>query len=126
MHGLAALYIGLSVAHGHAMIRWADQRVAYWSRRGPKPETLYGTVYTFSCWQGFGRTVLGCLVAWGLIVALGHFSDGGRGAEALNQWVGTLGFVTMIDGLWAVSYTIWPREQPQPAAIRANLERPSD
>ncbi|MDR1117874.1 MAG: hypothetical protein LBL01_01070 [Bifidobacteriaceae bacterium] len=115
-HGLAALYVGLSVAHGHAMIRWADARAAYWSKRGPKPKTPYGAEYTAICWKGFARTVLGCLVAWGLIVALGHFAGNQEATEALGAWVGTLKMIAVIDGGWALSYTVWPRK---PAKVNA-------
>ncbi|MDR1189719.1 MAG: hypothetical protein LBK95_20080 [Bifidobacteriaceae bacterium] len=118
MHGLAALYIGLSVAHGHAMIKWADQRAAYWSRRGPKPPTLYGNDYAAICWKGFARTVAGCLVAWALIIALGHFADNPEATQTLNIWVGTLKIIAVIDGLRALSYTIWPRKPAKVAATR--------
>jgi hypothetical protein len=36
-HGLAAVYIGVSVGFGHQMIRWADQRFAHRFAGGPPP-----------------------------------------------------------------------------------------
>jgi len=36
-HGLAAAYIGFSVAFGHSVIRWADQRFAHRFAGGPPP-----------------------------------------------------------------------------------------
>src|SRR5690606_40858753 len=36
-HGLAAAYIGFSIAFGHNMIRWADQRFAHRFAGGPPP-----------------------------------------------------------------------------------------
>jgi hypothetical protein len=36
-HGLAAAYIGFSVAFGHSAIRWADQRFAHRFAGGPPP-----------------------------------------------------------------------------------------
>jgi hypothetical protein len=36
-HGLAAVYIGVSVAFGHQMISWADQRFAHRFAGGPPP-----------------------------------------------------------------------------------------
>jgi hypothetical protein len=116
VHGLAALYIGLSVAHGRAMIRWADDRAAYWAGRAPKPAPAYGAQYTAICWRGFARTVAGCLVAWGLIAGLGYFSGNPQAVTALNEWIRILGFIVLVDGVWAVSYTIAPRKQPQTAA----------
>ena len=35
VHGLAAIYLGVSVAFGHSMLRWADQRVAHRFAGGP-------------------------------------------------------------------------------------------
>src|SRR5687768_8051858 len=37
VHGLAAVYLGVSVAFGHSMMRWADQRFAHWFADGPPP-----------------------------------------------------------------------------------------
>src|SRR5918998_1454330 len=36
-HGLAAAYIGFSVAFGHSVIRWADARFAHRFAGGPPP-----------------------------------------------------------------------------------------
>lgn len=37
VHSLAAVYIGVSVGFGHAMIRWADERFAHRFAGGPAP-----------------------------------------------------------------------------------------
>ena len=42
-HGLAAAYIGFSVAFGHSMIRWADARFAHRFAGGPRPPRPHGT-----------------------------------------------------------------------------------
>ena len=36
-HGLAAIYLGVSVAWGHSMVRWADARFAHRFAGGPRP-----------------------------------------------------------------------------------------
>lgn len=36
-HGLAAAYLGFSIAFGRSMMRWADQRFAYRFAGGPPP-----------------------------------------------------------------------------------------
>ena len=36
-HGLAAVYLGVSVAYGHQLVRWADQRFAHRFAGGPAP-----------------------------------------------------------------------------------------
>src|SRR6476646_828728 len=37
VHGLAAIYIGVSIAFGHSMIGWADVRFAHRFAGGPAP-----------------------------------------------------------------------------------------
>jgi hypothetical protein len=45
VHALAAIYLGVSVGFGHAMIRWADVRFAHRFAGGPPPvkPSKYGT-----------------------------------------------------------------------------------
>lgn len=38
MHGLAAVYIGVTIAFGHRMIHWADERFAYRFGEGLSPK----------------------------------------------------------------------------------------
>lgn len=49
-HGLAALYLGLSIAYGHKMVKWADVRFAHRFANGAAPVKLYGREYTKECW----------------------------------------------------------------------------
>ncbi len=51
-HGLAAAYIGFSVAFGHSIIRWADGRFAHRFAGGPAPRSPPGT-------GGHGRSASG-------------------------------------------------------------------
>src|SRR5437899_3014186 len=37
-HGLAAVYIGFSVAYGHSAVRWADGHFRHRFAGGPKPQ----------------------------------------------------------------------------------------
>ena len=62
-HGLAALYIGVSVAYGHRMVAWADAKFAARFRgAAPRPH-LYGTAYALACWKDVPRTVLAAAIA---------------------------------------------------------------
>lgn len=38
MHGVSAIYIGVSEAYGHKMIKWADVRFVHYFANGPKPD----------------------------------------------------------------------------------------
>lgn len=109
-HGVAAIYIGFSVAFGHQIIAWADARFAHRFAGAPRPAPLTGRAYTVKCWKDVGRTVLMSVIAGGisggLILLVG---DPERTGElAINFRV--LGIILAIDLIWAISYTIWPKK----------------
>lgn len=109
-HGLAAIYIGVSIAYGHRMIAWADARFAHRFADGPAPERLSGWRYTARCWGDVLRTTVAVLIAGGIIGGLVLVvGDPDRTAE-LQGTVAVLGVILGIDLLWAISYTIWPRK----------------
>lgn len=118
-HGLAAVYIGVSVAYGHRMIAWADVRFEHRFADGPPPERLTGRRYTARCWGDVVRTTVAVLVAGGIVGGLVLLVGDPERTAALQGTVGVLGVVLGIDLLWAVSYTIWPRRASAPASGRA-------
>ncbi|WP_311198017.1 hypothetical protein [Ornithinimicrobium sp. INDO-MA30-4] len=109
-HGLAAVYIGLSVAYGHRMIGWADVRFAHLMGRGSAPVKPTGHDYTLHCWADVARTLLAGAIAAGIIVGIGWWIDDPSRTRALSDWLPILGIIVAIDVLWAVSYTVWPRK----------------
>lgn len=115
-HGLAALYLGFSVAYGHAMIRWADVRFAHRFAGGPAPVKLTGAAYTRACWRDLLHTLLGALVAAAVIGLLAAIAGDAERAAAVTAFLPILGIVVGVDLLWAVSYTIWPRAAPRTGA----------
>jgi hypothetical protein len=114
-HGLAALYIGISVAYGHRMIAWADAKVATRFRGAEPRPVLYGAAYAVACWKDVPRTLLASAIAaailGGLILLVG---DAERTAELLGFFP-ILGLIVGIDLLWAVSYSVWPKRAPAAA-----------
>ncbi len=111
-HGLAALYIGISVAYGHRMIAWADAKVATRFRGAAPRPVLYGTAYAIACWKDVPRTLLASAIAaailGGLILLVG---DDDRTSELLGFFP-ILGMIVGIDLLWAISYSVWPKRAP--------------
>jgi len=108
--GLAAAYIGFSVAFGPGLVRRMDARFAYRFAHGPKPPRppRYGREKATYEWREFRKA----LVAWGISSALllGGFyvvGDSQRGA-ALLAWIAWLTLVLLIWLIWPVSYTLWP------------------
>jgi len=109
MHGLAALYIGVSLAYGKRMVAWADARFAHRRDGRPLPARPTGWAYTRACWADVLRTLLAVAIAAAVVGAfLLAFGTGAR-TEALVGWLPVLGVVLGIELLWAVSYTVWPR-----------------
>ncbi|GGC85029.1 hypothetical protein GCM10011512_09890 [Tersicoccus solisilvae] len=112
LHGLAALYLGFSIAYGHQMIRWADLRFAHRFAGGPPPRKLTGRVYATECWKDVARTVLAAAIASGLLALLTALVGDPSRTEALTGLYRILGIVVAVELIWAVSYTIWPRKAP--------------
>ncbi|WP_454300819.1 hypothetical protein [Salana multivorans] len=115
-HGLAAIYIGVSIAYGRRMVGWADRHFAYRFAGGPRPARLTGTAYTLKCWRDVGLTLLMVAIAGAIIGGLVLLVRDPERTSALTGTFRILGLVLGIDLVVAVSYTIWPRK-PERAAV---------
>lgn len=112
-HGLAALYIGFTVAYGHYTIRWLDGHAAHRMAGAPPPPKppRYGMArarHEGSLWL---RTVLMAAVAIVLLQAAVWYVDDGD-TSSLRSFQGTALRVVGIHGLIALTYTIWPKKAP--------------
>lgn len=110
-HGIAALYLGFSVAYGHKLIRWADVRFAHRFAGGPAPTRHDGAEYAKECWKDVVRTALAVAIAASVLGLLTVMVDDPARTAALTQLFPILGIVLAIDLVWAVSYSVWPRKQ---------------
>lgn len=110
-HGIAAIYIGVSIAFGHSMIRWADTLFAHRFASGPAPEkkTKYGKGHARNERHGWYRHlaawVIGCAILYGMIILVNEPDRTTR----LLQFIRTWSFVLAIDFLISFSYTLFPR-----------------
>lgn len=111
-HGLAALYLGISIAYGHPMITWADTRFAHRFAHGAAPLKLHGREYAKKCWADVVRTAVAVGVAAGIIWLLRSLVDDPTRTEALLGIYPVLGIWFAIDLLWAIGYTFSPRKRP--------------
>jgi hypothetical protein len=111
--GLAAVYLGVSIAFGHRMLRWADARFAHRFAGGPPPppspkrgpehaRRQRGLWYLHLLAFAIGSALL----AGGTLLV----GDAAQ-AEALLSWIPRWGVVLAIDFVWSFSYTLWPRRQ---------------
>lgn len=119
-HGLAAIYIGVSVAYGKRMVDWADVRFRHRFAGGPAPERLAGSRYTAKCWRDVLLTALAVFIAAVILGSIIVVVDDAQRTAALSGYFGILGIILTIDVVWAVSYTLWPRK-PEAASQSASL-----
>jgi hypothetical protein len=110
-HALAAVYIGVSIAFGPSMIRWADTRFAHRFAGGPAPARPARAGRAHAARER--RTWLRHLLAWAVGVALLFgarelVGDPDR-TDALVQVAALWTLVLAIDFLISFSYTLFPR-----------------
>ncbi|QLD11886.1 hypothetical protein [Microbacterium oleivorans] len=115
-HGLAALYIGVSVAYGHRMIAWADAKFATRFRGAAPRPRRYGAAYAVACWKDVPRTVLAASIAAAVLGGLILFVGDADRTSELVGFLPILGVIVGIDLLWAISYSVWPKRPPVAAA----------
>jgi hypothetical protein len=134
-HGLAAAYIGFSIAFGHSLVRWADQRFAHRFAGGPPPwrPPKGGRERAAYEWREWFKGLLGWAVACALLAGGTLLvGDPQRGGE-LVAWIGRL---TLVIVIWLLGWPVWAsvsaarrREEPDgisaPPAPRAADRQPS-
>ena len=104
-HALAAVYLGFTVAFGHATISWADARFRYWFNRGPKPDkpAKGSRAEVLALWREWLRVLLTSAIASALLLVMLAIDGSivpGSAAEASQHpyWsmMSVLGIVTAI------------------------------
>ncbi|MEV3925568.1 hypothetical protein [Actinomadura coerulea] len=122
-HGLAAAYLGYSVAFGHSMVRWADERFAHRFAGGPPParSPKYGAARVRHEWREFGKAALATAVACALLLAMIALVGDADRTRALDAWLGRLGFVLAVWSLWPITTTLWP-PKPREGTARNRTE----
>ncbi|MGW7365493.1 hypothetical protein ACWGI8_19135 [Streptomyces sp. NPDC054841] len=117
VHGVAALYIGYTVGHGHRTVKWLDGHAAHRLGGAPPPPKppRYGTArarHEGRIWLG---TLAAAAVATALLqIAIWYVGDASR-TGALESWMYTAWRTAGIHGLVALTYAIWPKKAPAPA-----------
>lgn len=115
IHGLAAVYIGVSLAFGHQMVKWADAKFAYRFAGGPKPKgkPKYGKERSVYEMVGWARHFISYVIGAGLLYGLTYLIQAPERTEALIQLVNTWGMILTIDFIISISYVIWPKKHPE-------------
>jgi len=112
VHGLAAVYLGFTVAFGHSIVRWADVRAAHWFGDGPAPvkppkDGLAGLVHELGL---LALAALATVIAIGVVATMSLVA--GDGLLAPGQWPGDplWGWalrVSIVLGAWIVLGPVW-------------------
>ena len=106
-HGLAAAYLGVSVAFGPSLLRWADARFAHRFAGGPPPwkPPRGGAARVRHEWREFGKAALAWTVSVAVLgLAIAIIGDADR-TEALLAWIVRLTGVLAIWSIWPLSYS---------------------
>lgn len=116
-HGLAAAYLGVSVAYGHRMVRWADARFAHRLAAAPAPvrPPRRGPGHAAHERRGWLRHLLAWAVGCGLLLAAIAFVGDPARTGALWGWVRGWSAILAVDFARSFSYTLWPRRVRKPA-----------
>lgn len=105
-HRLAPIYLGVTIAFGRRLIRWADVRFAHWFADGPSPEKIpkSGPARVRHEWQDFGRWLIAAGIAAAMILALGFgVADDERRTELFAGFQ-SIGVITAI---WFLTGPVW-------------------
>ncbi|MBT2509958.1 hypothetical protein J7I98_29670 [Streptomyces sp. ISL-98] len=113
-HGLAAVYIGFTVALGHRTIKWVDARVAHRFAGGPVPERApkYGTARAVHERKVAGQWILAAVIALGLLQAAVWYVGGDGDVGSLRMWQQKMLIAIGINVIIAARYTVFPKRAP--------------
>ncbi|SFE81139.1 hypothetical protein SAMN05216378_4154 [Paenibacillus catalpae] len=112
VHGLAAIYIGVSIAFGSRMIRWADVRFAHRFAGGPPPAPKVKTGKEHARNERTGWLLhllawfIGCALLYGIILWINDENRTASLLSVIQKW----SIILAIDFLISFSYTMWPRK----------------
>ncbi|GIP24799.1 MULTISPECIES: 2TM domain-containing protein [Paenibacillus] len=111
-HGVAAIYLGSTVAFGHRMIKWADERFAYKFAGGSKPakKPKGGAEHARRERAGWYRHLLAWVIGSAILALLILWVGEPEKTKVFEQFIMGWGTVLGIDFLISFSYTLWPRE----------------
>lgn len=113
VHGLSAIYIGVSVVFGHQMIKWADAHFAYKYGNGEKPikKKRFGREHARQERIGWFRLFVSWLIG-GAVLAVMIFSiNNSSQTQALLNTLKLWTLILVIDFIISFSYTLFPKKE---------------
>ncbi|MDQ4116565.1 MAG: hypothetical protein M3235_06325 [Actinomycetota bacterium] len=112
VHGLAALYLGFTVAFGHSIVRWADVRFAHRFAGGPPPQRKPegGPARTAHEWREFAKMATAWVITVG--VTAGFALVAGTGVPSPPVWLSDpmwtwAARATIVAVVWFATGPLW-------------------
>lgn len=111
VHGLAAYYLGVSLAFGPAMVRYVDVRFAHRFADGPPPpaKAKPGPEKKAAAWKEWCRVVIAAAIASVVLLGLIIFFANPEAKETLLWWIGRAWAIT---GLWLLFGPLFETGRP--------------
>jgi hypothetical protein len=119
MHGLAAAYLGFSLAFGHSLVRWADVRFAHRFAGGPPPApkpAAGSPERRRAVWVEWFRVVLAAVVAVAVLGLLSLVAD----ADQRSAVLGSAAPLGMVVVAWLGFGPVWEELSRQTPAARSS------
>ncbi|RYL92648.1 hypothetical protein ABNN70_01950 [Sporolactobacillus sp. Y61] len=114
-HALAAIYIGVSIAFGSQMVKWADVRFAHHFAGGPAPakKPKFGKAHARWERQGWYRHLLAWFIGSGLMLVVYFLSGHPDQNEVLFKTARLWLIILAADFIISFSYTLFPKKDAQ-------------
>ncbi|WP_186576982.1 hypothetical protein [Aquibacillus kalidii] len=110
-HGLAAVYIAISISFGKSMIKWMDERFQYYILKSSlKPLKRTGIDFAKHYATGFFKHVLAYIIGAIILLVTIYFVNDPVRTEKLFDIVKIWALVVGIDFVITISYFIWPKQ----------------
>ncbi|WP_174615646.1 hypothetical protein [Virgibacillus ihumii] len=113
VHGIAAIYIGVSVGYGHQMINWADRQFSYLFggvERPPKNKKFGRELARYER-KGWYHHFLAWCIGSAILGAIIFYINNPSQTEALFNTFRLWSLVLGIDFVISFSYTIFPKKE---------------
>ncbi|MGN5650336.1 hypothetical protein [Bacillus sp. Brlt_9] len=108
-HAIAAIYLGVSIAFGKSMVRWADVRFLYYIKKeGTKPEKKTGYAYARNSLKGSFQHLLAFIIGAGFLFILIYLVNDADRTSILFDTLKVWSIVLGIDFIISISNFIWP------------------
>ncbi|MEK5232388.1 hypothetical protein MHB42_11525 [Lysinibacillus sp. FSL K6-0232] len=107
-HGIAAIYIGVSIAYGKTMIAWADEKFQQWFFKKSKKTPLTGKAKGLHEVKMLVRHIGAFAIGAGCLYGMTQFAGTATDTSPLLQIMKTWGIVLVIDAIISLSYVIFP------------------